>query len=92
MRTLPNGVEAYRKTDIFTDNTVPSALLRDHSTKKSVWGLLHVIRGEVTYCITEPGAEEIVVLSPNQCGVIAPEQKHYIEVDQGTEFFVEFYR
>jgi tellurite resistance-related uncharacterized protein len=43
---LPSGVEAYRRTSEFTEQTLPVGLRKDHATKPGVWALIHVLPEE----------------------------------------------
>lgn len=88
MKTLPNDIELYRCTSIFTHENVPQGLLKDHSTKKGVWGLIKITQGKLEYSI---GADEIYLLEPGKNGVIEPEIVHHIKIIGSVEFFVEFY-
>lgn len=54
---LPAGLAAYKRTDEFTAETVPAALLKDHSTKEGTWGLIHVTAGRVLYAIRTAGEQ-----------------------------------
>jgi len=90
MKTLPTDSVAYKKTDVFTDSSVPSGLLRGHSTKPGVWGKIVVLEGALTYRILEPVLEE-VRLSPERFGVIEPTIKHEVVPSIGVRFYVEFY-
>jgi tellurite resistance-related uncharacterized protein len=79
----------YRSTPIFTNNTLPKALRRAHSTKAGVWGLLKVLRGSILYVVEETGERKIV----RALGivVILPQQLHSVEPQDDMEMQVEFY-
>lgn len=85
---LPTGLKPYRRTDSFTADTVPAGLLRDHKTKAGIWGLIHVVRGWVSYRVA--GTE--TTLTPGINGVIEPEMLHSVSLPDDAEFFVEFWR
>ena len=68
---------------------MPAGLVRDHSTKPGVWGLIHVLRGEVIYRVVEPEAE--YRLAPGHLGVVEPKVLHSVELIGDAEFFVEFW-
>ena len=51
---LAESAKPYRRTAIFTQATVPAALLRAHSTKDGVWGVVHVLEGRLGYRICDP--------------------------------------
>ena len=90
MKTLPRNAVPYKRTNEFSDSSVPSALLRGHSTKQGAWGKIVVLEGELTYRILEPRVEE-VLLSPGNSGVIAPTIRHEVVPKRGVRFYVEFY-
>lgn len=90
MKTLPPNSVPYKKTDVFTDSSVPSGLLRAHSTKPGAWGKIVVLQGTLTYRILEPVVEE-VRLSPGRFGVIEPTIKHEVVPTIGVRFYVEFH-
>jgi tellurite resistance-related uncharacterized protein len=91
MKTLPANAVPYKKTDVFSDSTVPSGLLRAHSTKPGAWGKIVVLEGTLTYRILDPVIEE-VRLSPERFGVIEPTIKHEVLPSVGVRFYVEFHR
>ncbi|MSP43691.1 MAG: DUF1971 domain-containing protein [Alphaproteobacteria bacterium] len=89
MKTLPPAALAYKKTPLFTNASVPQALLNDHRTKPGVWGLIHVERGKLEYTI-EGG--ETHILTPGHPGVVESAVTHFVTPVGETAFFVEFYR
>lgn len=90
MRRLPASAEAYKKTPVFTEDSIPAGLLCEHSTKAGVWGLIHVISGELT--LHFPGAELPERLKPGRPGVLPPQALHRVAADGAVRFFVEFFR
>lgn len=92
--TLPPGFESYRRTDSFTEATVPSGLLADHTTKAGTWGLIHVTEGRLRYRVTDPRRAAVeIVLSPDHApGVIEPTILHHVEPLGAVRFHVEFWR
>ena len=52
---LPPGAQAYKRTPVFTQDTVPAGLLRDHVTREGTWALIHVLEGVVRYRV--PGLD-----------------------------------
>lgn len=87
---LPEGLRPYKRTPVFTELTVPSPLLADHSTKAGAWGVLHVNAGSLTYVVAETG--ETVCLDAGAQAVIEPEQRHRVVIGGPVEFFIEFHR
>ena len=51
---LPPDAQPYRRTDTFTEVTVPTTLLKAHITKQGTWALIHVLVGRLAYKIVEP--------------------------------------
>lgn len=90
MKAIPEGLTPYRQTPVFTIDTVPPGLLRDHRTKAGVWGVIHVAKGRVRYTISPAG--EDVVLNPGYPGVIEPEVPHHVLLLDEGSFYVEFWR
>lgn len=87
--TLPAGVQAYRRTPVFDENSLPAALRRQHQTKAGVWGLIHVLEGRLRYRTFDPDSE--IVLTPQQQGVVRPQQFHEVEPLGPVRMFVEFH-
>ncbi|MBT3307566.1 MAG: DUF1971 domain-containing protein, partial [Alphaproteobacteria bacterium] len=50
-KTLPSPLKAYRRTPVFTEDTIPKGLRNEHSTKPGVWGVIHVMSGTLLYTI-----------------------------------------
>ena len=91
MKALPDGLGVTRRTPTFTEQTIPSGLLRSHRTKPDVWGRIVVAEGRLRYTILEPSREEYV-LSPGAPGIIEPEMSHEVAADGPVRFWVEFLR
>lgn len=91
MKILPSNVVAYKRTAEFTAESVPPALLRNHSTKAGVWAKIVILEGSLVYRLLEPAVQE-VLLSPERAGVVEPTIKHEVVPELGVRFYVEFYR
>ena len=89
MKTLPDEVQHYKSTPVFTEHTAPKRLLKDHNTKNGVWGLICVNKGKVEYVIEN---KEVYTLSPDQKGVVEPEIRHHIKPLGAVSFFIKFYK
>lgn len=91
---LPEGAAAYKRTPSFDETSVPAALLRDHSTKDGVWGLLHVEAGTLRYLVTDPRRprSETVLTPATPPQVIEPTILHHVEPIGTVRFHVEFHR
>jgi tellurite resistance-related uncharacterized protein len=88
---LPESFEPYRKTPVFTEQTVPSGLLSAHTTKAGVWGELEVLAGALDY-VVESEPEVRTLVSEGQRQLIAPELRHRVEIAGPVAFTVQFYR
>ncbi len=89
MKELPNNITALRSTTIFTEKTIPAALLKDHSTAAGTWGLIQVKKGKLEYTI---GKDEIYILEPGKNGVVEPTVVHHVKPLGEVEFKVQFYK
>lgn len=86
---MPEGVAAYRTTPDFDVNTVPSGLLRNHTTKTGVWGRIKVLAGTVRY-MTEAPAARTIRLEAGDNAAIPPELPHRVELSTDAKFHVVF--
>jgi tellurite resistance-related uncharacterized protein len=91
---LPPDVKPYRRTAEFTEATVPAGLLRSHTTKDGVWGVIHVQDGRLLYRVTDPRRTPSErVLEPGAApGVVEPTIAHEVRPLGPVRFFVEFHR
>jgi len=92
MPTLPDDFEAYKRTPAFTQDSIPASMLKEHSTAESTLAQINIESGSLIYGITEPGQEGEYLLNPDNAGVIAAEQPHYIKSVGQVSFYIEFYR
>lgn len=88
---LPAGVFAYRRTSEFTPETLPHALKSTHSTKRGVWGSIHVLDGSLFYTLEPPHRGEVVIV-PGETALIPPEIPHRVAFAEPGRFFIEFHR
>lgn len=87
---LPAGLTAYKRTPVFDEQSLPAGLKRSHSTKAGVWGVIHIISGELLYRIIEPFSERRVdAASPRV--VIQPQELHEVTPLGAVRFYVEFH-
>jgi len=91
---MPPDMRPYRRTDVFTETTVPAGLLKAHTTKEGAWALIHVLEGRLAYRITDPRRlASQMVLSPTAApGVVEPTILHEVEPLGPVRFYVEFHR
>lgn len=89
MKALPENLKAYKRTPLFTQDTIPNALLSKHNTKAGVWGLICIEEGELKYQIED---KENYILSRSCPGVVEPEVFHSVCPQGQVSFYVEFYK
>ncbi|MEO7560829.1 MAG: DUF3565 domain-containing protein [Nitrosospira sp.] len=87
---LPDSFVAYKRTSVFTEESVPAALRKDHSTKTGVWAKINVAEGKLRYRVPALGVD--MELSQDKIGIVVPEVMHNVEPLGRVHFFVEFYR
>jgi tellurite resistance-related uncharacterized protein len=92
-RKLPDDLELVRTTPLFNKFSIPAGLLRDHRT--STWAKLKVEKGSVRFieppCQIHPTEEQRFV-EANESQIIAPDTFHFVEIDNESEFKIEFYQ
>ncbi len=91
MKKLPTGVSAYKRTPVFTADTIPEGLRKAHQTKAGTWGKIVIEQGKLRYRILEPEVEEITLCSDTS-GVVEPQIAHEVAPLGDVSFYVEFYR
>jgi len=89
MPQLPSAASVYKRTPVFTEQTMPAALLSEHRTQEGVWGRIVVTDGNLVYIINEPRSQQWV-LRPGIQGIIAPAQRHHIRPQGLVKFQIEF--
>jgi tellurite resistance-related uncharacterized protein len=91
---LPPNVRPYRRTDTFTETTIPAGLLKAHTTKAGAWGLIHVLEGSLAYRINDPRrpTSEVILTPEADPGVVEPTILHLVEPLGPVQFYVEFHR
>lgn len=91
---LPADAQPYRRTDVFTEATVPAGLLHAHGTKAGAWGLIHVIEGRLAYRVNDPRrlASKTILTPATAPGVVEPTILHEVAPLGPVRFYVEFHR
>jgi len=87
---FPENFTPYKKTPVFTEESLPSGLKNDHSTKVGVWGKIIVTEGILQYRINSLKIE--TKLSPGEPGIVLPEILHSVAPLGTVKFYVEFYK
>lgn len=86
---LPTGLQYQRRTPTFTEETLPAALTKDHTTKAGVWGVIRVESGSLRFTEASSGRELDVV--PGLPVIITPEVPHHVTPLGPVSFWVEFW-
>ncbi|MDM0115430.1 DUF1971 domain-containing protein [Variovorax sp. J22R133] len=86
---MPAHFEPYRSSPVFTQDTVPAGLRKDHTTRAGTWGKIQVLEGQLRYRVD--GWQVDTVLTPEAPGIVVPEVLHNVEPVGPVRFFVEFY-
>ena len=87
---LPKDVKAYNRSPVFTHDSVPQSLLNDHATKEGVWGVIHVVSGELVYSVPSTGVEQI--LTTERAGLVEPAVPHRVAPVGEVSFYIEFWK
>ena len=91
MIKLTRNIKEVSLTISFSTKTMPAGLLKNHSTKKDLWGKLVVESGIVHYTVTDPAEVGEYQINAGDYGVIVPKQLHHVELMKGdTVFHIEF--
>lgn len=88
MAQLPQGLTAYRRTESFSEGTVPAALLAEHRTKRGVWAQIVVEQGKLEYVCPQG----TFVLHTGVLGIVEPEVMHQVRPLGRVRFHVVFLR
>lgn len=87
---FPDNFIPYKKTPVFTEESLPSGLKNDHSTKVGIWGKIIVIKGKLQYRVASLNTD--MELSPGEPGIVLPEIIHSVTPLNMVKFYVEFYK
>lgn len=90
-KALPDGVEKYAESPIFSEQTVPDKLTSEHDLKAGVWGRLCVIAGDLEYHVPAAPHQNRVVAAGEHV-IIEPRQVHFVKPVRQVQFKVEFFR
>lgn len=77
----------YKVTPVFDEFSLPAGLRREHRTKPGVWGIIRVLDGQLRLV----KATEVSVLTPEQPGLVEPEEPHWVEPLGRIRMQVEFF-
>ncbi len=81
--------EPYRSSPVFTHETLPAALQREHRTKRGVWGVIHVLDGSIRFCPEDGGPAQTV--TPDGPHLIEPDAPHHVELIGPVMLRIDFF-
>jgi tellurite resistance-related uncharacterized protein len=87
---MPEGFVCFQKTPVFTEETLPAGLQKDHQTGTGVWAKIIVEKGTLHYHAAALGID--MALTSAQTGIIVPNVIHAVTPVGKVRFYVEFYR
>lgn len=82
-------ITPYGSTPVFTQDSLPASLRRNHSLKKGTWGQLNLLSGSLRYTVAETSEQRI--LNEGDCQIISPEELHHVEPLGEMAMRVDFY-
>jgi tellurite methyltransferase len=85
---LPPAAREYKRTAIFTEETLPEALRREHRTKAGVWARVVVSEGSLEF----HSRARRRVLGPGDVAIAEPEILHSVIPRGPVRLHVEFWR
>jgi truncated hemoglobin YjbI/tellurite resistance-related uncharacterized protein len=87
-RPKPAASVPYRSSPVFDQDTLPEALRREHTTRSGTWGVIRVLSGKARLHLAEGGVSD---LSPDEPGIVAPQQVHWVEPIGAVRLRVDFH-
>jgi len=94
MTAPPDNAQAYKTTPVFTAETVPKALTRNHQTKAGVWGRIDVFSGalDLTRFDANGMAQSHEALWAGESAICGPGEAHSVTLNATARFSVTFLR
>ncbi len=91
IKHLPAGLVAYKRTPVFDKDTLPAGFGEDHQTKPGVWGVIHILEGQLAFTSYQP--EHTQILEPGEPPkIVEPCERHKVAALGEVRFYVEFHR
>jgi len=84
---FPEGLEEYKRTPEFTQDTIPKGLLKNHTTKLGTWGKIYVLEGALLYT---PEGRASIQVDAGDTANIPPEMLHCVSAKGSVRFYVGF--
>ena len=87
-RVIPDGYRLKNITPLFSNESVPEAITREHLLKSPQWGIIKVKSGTLVF----RESERAITLGAGEQHVIVPDVSHFVELIGPISFQLEFYR
>ena len=87
---IPSNLVPSGSSAIFTEETIPGALQREHKLAEGTWGVLHVFEGKIRFVDLE-SLQEKIISAPDQV-TIHPGAPHRVGVVGPAEIRIDFFR
>lgn len=91
LHAMPQGLESYRLSPMFTHETLPAALQAAHTTKAGTWGLLRVHGGALVFTLDLQPPCTILLKAGDQL-VIEPQVPHHVVFVEPGSCQIAFWR
>lgn len=86
---MPQNMKEISRTNLFTEQTVPAKMRKQHYLTKDTWGLLTVKSGALTFMLE--GDSIGIDVKQGQSVVIEPEKMHFVATSGPVSFDVAFF-
>jgi tellurite resistance-related uncharacterized protein len=91
MTKLPDGATLLRDLGELDQKSVPAGLLKDHSLKQGVWGMLEVLSGELQFVWADDNVTDRDLVSGDVV-IIPPQALHHLVPGAAFEIKLALYR
>lgn len=88
--SLPDGLVPSHSSPIFSQDTIPGALQREHALAPGHWGMLNVLEGSLRFVNLETG-ETRRISAPDHV-TIHPRMPHRVAIDGAVRCRIDFFR
>ncbi len=89
-RRLPDGLVRSPSSPVFTEDTLPAALKREHALAPGRWAVLNVLEGALTFVDVETSRAE--TLEAPDRAIIEPQARHRVQLAGAVRCRIDFYR
>lgn len=85
---VPAEAREYKRTAVFTEETLPQALRANHTTKAGTWARVVVSEGQIEF----HSRGRVHVLNPGDVAIVEPEVPHHVTPRGTVRLHIEFWR